>query len=84
MLICVSYSVNNHHVVVAVVFQEASLKMGPNLSLKCVIFQYVRLRKSEKWASLNVIHHHENLVQWHGYSASFVLSRLGCIPFLET
>jgi len=40
MLIWVSYSVNNHHVV-AVVLQEASLKMGPNLSLKCVMFQYV-------------------------------------------
>ena len=40
MLIWVSYSVNNYHVM-AVVLQEASLKMGPNLSLKCVIFQYV-------------------------------------------
>jgi len=35
MLIWVSYSVNNHHVV-AVVLQEASLKMGSNLSMKYV------------------------------------------------
>ena len=42
----VSYSVNNRHVV-AVVLQEANLKMGPNLSLKCVMFQYVRWRKSK-------------------------------------
>ena len=47
MLIWVSYSVNNHHVV-AVVLQEASLKIGPNLPLKCVMFQYVQWRKSEK------------------------------------
>jgi len=40
MLIWISYSVNNHHVV-AVVLQEASHKIGPNLSLKCVMFQYV-------------------------------------------
>ena len=40
MLICVSYSVNNHHVV-EIVLQEASLKMGPNLSLKSVMLQYV-------------------------------------------
>jgi len=54
LLIWVSYSVNNHHVV-AVVLQEASLKMGPYLSLKCVMFQYVRWRKSEKCESSNVI-----------------------------
>jgi len=40
MLIWVSDSVNNHYMVAAV-SQEASLKMGPNLSLKCVMFQYV-------------------------------------------
>jgi len=54
LLIWVSYSGNNHHVV-AVVLQEASLKMGPYLSLKCVMFQYVRWRKSEKCLSSNVI-----------------------------
>jgi len=47
MLIWVSYSINNNHVM-AVVLQAARLKMGPNLSLKCVMFQYVRWRKSEK------------------------------------
>ena len=83
MLIWVSYSVNKHNVV-AVVLQEASLKIGPNLSLKCVIFQCVRWTKSDKCASSNVIHHHENLAQWHGCSASSVLCRLGSIPFLET
>ena len=41
MLIWVSYCVNNHHIV-AVVMQEESLKMVPNLSLKCVMIQYVR------------------------------------------
>ena len=82
MLILVGYSVNNH--VVAVVLQEASLKMGPNLSLKCVMFQYVRWRKSEKCTSLNFIHHRDNPVEWHGCSASCVLSRLGSVPFLET
>jgi len=40
MLIWVSYNINYNHVV-AVVLQEARLKMGPNLSLKCIIFQYV-------------------------------------------
>ncbi len=83
MLIWVSYSVNNHHVM-AVVLQEASLKMGPNLSLNHVVFQYVRWRKSKKYVSSNVIHHREKLVQWHGCSASSVLCRLGSIPFLET
>jgi len=48
MLIWVSYCVNNRHVV-AVVLQEASLKMGPNLSLKCVMIQYVRWRRYSKW-----------------------------------
>ena len=80
MLIWVSYSVNNHHVL-AGVLQEVSLKIGPDLSLKCVMFQYVRWRESEKCVSLNVIHHHENPVEWHGCSASSVLSRLGSIPF---
>ena len=47
MLIWVSYSVNNHHVV-AVVLQEASIKMGPNLPLKCVMFQYVWWWKPKK------------------------------------
>ena len=79
-LIWVSYSVNNNHVVV-VVLQEASLKMGPHLSVICV--QYVRWRKSEKCVSLNVMHHRENPIEWDGCSASSVLSRLGCIPFLE-
>ncbi len=83
MLIWVSYSVNNYHVV-AVVLQEAILKMGPNLSLECVMFQYVRWRKSKKCESSNVLHHCENLLQWHGCSASSVLSRLGSIPFLKT
>ena len=46
MLIRVSYSVNNYHVV-AIVLQEASLEMWPYLSLKCVIFQYMQWRKSE-------------------------------------
>ena len=45
MLIWVSYSVNSHHVV-AVVLQEASLKMGPNQSPKCSVFQYVQWRRS--------------------------------------
>ena len=45
MLIWVSYGVNNHHVV-AVVLQEASLKLGPNLSPKCSVFQYVQWRRS--------------------------------------
>ena len=40
MLIWVSYIVSDHHLV-AVVLQETNLKMGPNLSLKCVMFQYV-------------------------------------------
>jgi len=83
MLIWVSYSVNNRHVV-AVVLQEASLKMGPNLSLKCITFQYVRWSISEKCVSSNVIYHHENPIEWHGCSASSVLSRVGSIPFLET
>jgi len=68
----------------AVAFQEVSLYMGPNLSLKCVMFQSVQWRKSEKCASSNVIHHHENPIEWLGCSASCVLSRLGSIPFLET
>jgi len=83
MLIWVSYSVNNHHVV-ASVLQEASLKMGLNLSLKCVMFQYVQWRKSEKCVSLNVIQHCENPIEWHGCSAFSVLSRLGSSPFLGT
>jgi len=40
ILIWVSYSVNNHPVV-AVVLQEANLKMRPFLSVKCIMFQYV-------------------------------------------
>jgi len=80
MLIWVSYSVNNHHVVAAVL-EEASLKMLPNLSLKCVMFQYVQRRKSEKCASLNVVHHRENPIEWGDCSASSVLFRLGSIPF---
>ena len=83
LLIWVSYSVNNNHVVV-VVLQETSLKIEPNLSQKCVMFQYVQWRKSEKCVSSNIIHDHENLVQWHGSSGSPVLSRIGSIPFLET
>jgi len=65
MLIWVSYSVSNNHVV-AVVLQEASFKMGPNLPLKCVMFQYVWWRKSEKCMNSNVIHHHANSIEWHG------------------
>jgi len=80
MLIWVSYSVNNLHVV-AVVLQEASLKMGPNMSLKFIMFQYVHWSKSEKCVSSNVIHHHENPIEWHGCYASSVLSKLGSIPF---
>ena len=83
MLIWLGYSVNNHHLV-AVVLQEANLKMGQNLSLKCVMFQYVQWRKSEKCESSNVVHHRENPIEQHGCSASHVLSRLGSIPFLET
>ena len=83
MLIWVSCSVNNNHVV-AVDLQEGSLKMGPNLFLKCVMFQYVQQRKSGKCVSSNVIHLHENLIEWHGCSASSVLSKLGSITFLET
>ena len=79
MLIWVSYSVNNHHVVA--VLWETGLKMVPNLSLKCVTFQYVWWRKSKKCVSSNVIHHLENPIEWHGCSASSVLSRLGSIPF---
>jgi len=78
-----SYSVNNHHLV-AVVLQEASLKMGPNQSLKCIMFQYVQWRRSEKCESSNVIHHCENPIEWYGCSASSVLFRLGSIPFSET
>jgi len=33
---------------VAVVLQEASLKMGPNLSLKCIVSQYIRWRRYSK------------------------------------
>jgi len=80
MLIWVSYSANNHSVV-AVVLQETSLKMGPNLSLKCIMFQHVHWRMSKNCAHSNVIHHHENPVEWHSCSASSVLSILGCIPF---
>ena len=80
MLICVSYSVNNLHLV-AVVLQEASHNKGQVLSLKCVVFQYVRWRMSEKCESLNVIHHYENPIEWHGCSASPLLSKLGSIPF---
>ena len=76
MLICISYILNNCRVV-AVVLQEASLKMGPNLSLKCVMFQYVQCRKSEKCTSWNFIHHCENSIEWHGCSASSVLSFFG-------
>jgi len=83
MLIWISDCVNNHHMV-AVVLQEANLKMGLNLSLKCVMFQYVRGKKSKKCVSSNVIHHCENPIECHGSSASSVLSRLGSIPFLET
>ena len=61
MLIWVSYIVNNHHVV-AVVLEVVSLKIGPNLSQKCIMFRYVRWRKSEKCVSSNVIHLHLNLV----------------------
>ena len=75
----VSYSVNNHHLL-----QEASLQMGPNMSLKCMMFQYVHWRKSKKRVRSNVVHRRENPVGWHGYSASSVLSKLGFIPFLET
>jgi len=39
--------------VVAVVLQEASLKMGPNLSLKCSVFQYVQWRMSGKWVRMS-------------------------------
>ena len=67
----------------AVVLQEASLKMGPNLSLKCIVFQYVQWREFEKCLSSNVIHHCENCIEWHGCSASSVLSRLDTIPFLK-
>jgi len=84
MLIWVSYSVNNNNNLVAVVLQEANFKMGPNLPMKCVMFQYVRWRKSEKCVISNVIHHRENTIEWHGCSASCVLSRLGSMPFLET
>jgi len=83
ILIWVSYSANNHHVV-AVGLQEASLKMGPVLSLKCVMLQYVRWRRSKMCVSLNAIHHRENTISWHGCTASSVLSRLGSIPFFET
>jgi hypothetical protein len=83
MLICVSYSVNNCHEV-AVVLQEASLKMGPKLSLKCGMFQYVQWGKSEKYRSCNFIHHCENSIECHGCSASSVLFRLSSIPFLKT
>ena len=83
MLISVSYSVNDHHVV-AIVLQEASLKMGPNLPLKCIMFQYVQWRKSKKCASSNVIHFHVNLIEWRGCCASSVLYRPGCISFLGT
>ena len=54
----------NHHVV-AIVLQEAILKMGSNLSLKCAMFQYVQWTKSEKCVSSNVIHNHENIIEWH-------------------
>ena len=54
--------------------------MGRNLSLKCVMFQYVRCRKSKECVSSIVIHHRENLIQRHGCSASSVLSRFS--PFL--
>ena len=62
MLIWVSYSVNNHHVM-AVVLQEASFKVGPNLSLRCIGFQYIRWRKSEKYMSWNFIHHRVNAIE---------------------
>jgi len=55
--------------------------MGPKLSLKCVMFQYVQWRKSEKCTSWNFIHHHENPVEWHDCSAFSVLYRLVSIPF---
>ena len=83
ILIWLTYIINNNHVV-AVVLQEASLKMGPNQSLKCIMFQYVQCRKSEKCVSLIVVHHRENPIQQRGYSASSVLSRLDSIPFLDT
>jgi len=60
--------------------QEASLKIGPNLSLKCVMFQYLRWRKSERCVSWNVTHHCENPIDQHGYSASSVLP--GLAPFI--
>ena len=80
MLIWVSDNVNNYRMV-AVLLHDASLKMGPNLSLICVMFQYVQWRKSKKCVSSNDIHHHENPVECHGCSASSVLPRLGSIPF---
>ena len=83
MLIWVSYIVNDHRVV-AVVLEVLSLKIGPNLSQKCIMFRYVRWRKSEKCVSSNDMHHHENPIELHGCSASSVLFRLGSIPFLET
>jgi len=82
MLIWVSYSVSNLPVV-AIVVREASLQMGPHLSLKCVMFQYVQWRESEKCEGSNVIQHRENPVEWHGCAASSALSRLGGIAFLE-
>ena len=50
MLIWVSYSVNNHHVV-AVVLHEASLKMGLNMSLKCSVFTMEKVLKVYEFES---------------------------------
>ena len=61
MLIWISYSANNLHVV-ATGLQEAILKMGPVPSLKCVMLQYVGWRRSKKFVNLNVIHHRENTI----------------------
>jgi len=57
--------------------------MGSNLTLKCITFQYVQWREFEKCLSSNVIHHRENPIEWHGCSASSVLSRLDTIPLLK-
>ena len=74
MLIWVSNSVNNH--LMLTVLQETSLKMGPNLYVLC-FSMYDGERKSEKCVSSNVIHHCANPIEWHGCSASSLLSFFG-------
>jgi len=56
--------------------KKEALKQGQTCPWNALCF-----RNCEKYESSNVIHCRENPIEWHGCSASSVLSRLGSIPF---